>query len=168
MPASHNGKIARLPHLLREEIHTRLRDGQPAKQIVAWLNALAEVKAMLASAFGARPISEDNLSKWRKRAHKEWLLQEAALSQTGRFLDESRQLAEAGQGAITDHLATYVAARYALARGQIGDAADPQASLKLLRNFCHDVVALRRGDHFVERMRIKRDFQKLHLLNTAS
>jgi len=41
------GKIARLPLHLREELNTRLRDGQQAKKPVTWLNGLPEVRQII-------------------------------------------------------------------------------------------------------------------------
>src|ERR1700733_9839467 len=124
------GKIARLSHHLREQISIRLRDGASAKQILAWLNPLPEVIHVMVGEFGGSLITERNLSEWKKRSHRQWLLDQAALSETNRFVAESRQFVQAGDGAITDHFATYVAARYALARGQVGDRSDPQANWK--------------------------------------
>ena len=156
-----NGKIARLPHPIREQISMRLRDGQKGKQIVAWLNDLPEVKEVIAAYYPGRPIKETNITEWKKRSHRQWLLDQAALSEANRFVADSRQLVQAGEGVITDHLATYVAARYALARGQLGDASDPQANWKLLRALCHDVVALRRGDQLAQSLNLKRLRQQL-------
>ncbi|MGD1086707.1 MAG: hypothetical protein ABSA47_18370 [Verrucomicrobiota bacterium] len=155
MNATHNGKISRLPHHIREQVHTRLRDGQPGKHIVAWLNSIPEVHQVLAASFAGRPISEANLTQWKKRAHRDWLLEQAALGESSRFVSESRQLAQAGQGAITDHLAVFVAARYAVARQRL--SAEERLQWKFLRAFCHDVVSLRRGDHSLQRMRLQRD-----------
>ncbi|MGA3180995.1 MAG: hypothetical protein ABSF38_11675 [Verrucomicrobiota bacterium] len=166
MPHPHHGKIARLPHLLREQIHSRLRDGQPAKQIVAWLNSLPEVQALLAAAFAARPISQANFSQWKKRSHGHWLLRQEVLAQAPLLLAQSRQLSQAGQGEITDHLATVVSASYALAFQRLGEIMDPIEHWKFLHALCRDVVALRRGDHSVQWLRLHRE--QLQSLPSAS
>ena len=57
MNATHNGKISRLPHHVREQVHTRLRDGLPGKHIVAWLNSIPEVRRVLAAIRGENPSS---------------------------------------------------------------------------------------------------------------
>jgi len=154
-----NGKISRLPHHIREEINSRLRDRQPGKPIVAWLNSLPEVKEVLSVSFGGRPIDEGNLSEWKKRHHPAWLLQQAAFAQSAHFLAESRKLAQAGQGSVNDHLAAFLATRYALATRQLAGEADERQHFKLLRALCHDVASLRRGDHLAERLRL--DHQRL-------
>ncbi len=59
------GKIARLPHELREELNRRLQDGEPGAELVGWLNELPEVQTVLAEHFAGRPITEQNLSEWK-------------------------------------------------------------------------------------------------------
>jgi hypothetical protein len=58
-----NGKIARLPLAIRQELNQRLQDGQKGRQSVAWLNGLPEVQAVMASEFRGKPIAECNLSE---------------------------------------------------------------------------------------------------------
>ena len=74
--STRNGKIARLPHALRDEINRRLRDNQQAKTILPWLNDLPEVKTLLAAQFHSRPINKQNLSQWRRGGFREWLSQQ--------------------------------------------------------------------------------------------
>jgi hypothetical protein len=69
------GKIARLPHNLREQLNLKLHDGLPAKSILPWLNSLPEVKTILAVGFENRPISKQNLSEWKHGGFRDWLLQ---------------------------------------------------------------------------------------------
>ena len=56
-----NGKIARLPRALRHELNCRLADNQDGGVTLNWLNALPEVKAVLARDFGGEPIGKQNL-----------------------------------------------------------------------------------------------------------
>ena len=70
------GKIARLPGAVREELNRRLHNGVLGQEIVPWLNELPDVQRVLADLFGGRPISEDNLSEWRRGGFQDWLLQE--------------------------------------------------------------------------------------------
>jgi hypothetical protein len=46
-----NGKIARLPAAMRDELNQRLLDGQPGKELVEWLNGLPKVQALLKAEF---------------------------------------------------------------------------------------------------------------------
>ena len=67
-----NGKIARLPDAIREELNQRLFDGQGGPEILAWLNDLPAVKEILARHFGAEPIKQQNLSAWRLKGYQRW------------------------------------------------------------------------------------------------
>jgi hypothetical protein len=69
------GKIARLPHSIREQLNLKLHDGLTAKSILPWLNSLPEVQAILAADFDNRPITKQNLSEWRQGGFRDWLLQ---------------------------------------------------------------------------------------------
>ena len=155
MKKSPHGKIARLPHHIREQIHSRLRQGERAKPILAWLNSLPEVQQILAASFGSRPIDDGNLSEWKQRSHRLWLIEQTALTEVSRFLSDSRSSAQAGQGAVTDSLATFLSAQYAVAARMLGDDASEVEHWKLLRALCHDVVGLRRGDHNAQRLRLQ-------------
>ncbi len=60
-----NGKIARLPLAVREELNLRLRDGEEGVDLVVWLNSLPEVRQVLAAKFKGQPIAENNLANWK-------------------------------------------------------------------------------------------------------
>ena len=60
--SSRIGRIARLPHSVREQLNLKLHDGVPAKSILPWLNSLTEVKAILAADFENRPTDARRVS----------------------------------------------------------------------------------------------------------
>ena len=60
-----NGKIARLPREIRDELNRRLQKGEQGGPLLAWLNALPAVSAVLAQEFGSVAISKQNLCEWR-------------------------------------------------------------------------------------------------------
>ena len=66
-----NGKIARLPKAVRHELSCRLSEGEPGASLVDWLNERDDVKTVLATRFGGRPVSEQNLSEWRAESEIE-------------------------------------------------------------------------------------------------
>ena len=68
----HNGKIGRLPRVLREQVNQLLFDGTPARPILYWLNTHPAVQIMLANHFGGKPINEPNLSHWRTGGYQAW------------------------------------------------------------------------------------------------
>ena len=47
-----NGKIARLPHTLREKINQRLLDGKTSTVILTWLNAETEAQTRVDTTVG--------------------------------------------------------------------------------------------------------------------
>jgi len=72
MSARH-GKIARLPFEIREELNTRLLNGETAIDLVPWLNAQPAVQSVLSVQFQEKPISEQNVSNWRQGGFCDWL-----------------------------------------------------------------------------------------------
>ena len=48
-----NGKIARLPATIREELNRRFQDGETASHLVSWINNLPEVEAVFRTQFAA-------------------------------------------------------------------------------------------------------------------
>src|SRR5262245_49118999 len=67
-----SGKISRLPAHIREDLNRRLEQNIPAGEILPWLNALPEVRALLKDHFQEAPINAQNLSNWRRRGFLEW------------------------------------------------------------------------------------------------
>ena len=56
-----NGRIARLPAALREELNQRLLDGEQGQPWIEWLNGQPKVQAVLQAKFNGNPITENNL-----------------------------------------------------------------------------------------------------------
>jgi hypothetical protein len=154
---SRNGKIARLPGPIREQINLRLQNGENGRDIIAWLNSNDEVKAVLANEFGGHEINDENLSQWKHGGYHDWELLQAALAETGRIVSEGMELDKIGDKALADKLAVWLLGRYAVATRKLIENENDPAAWKLLREVCHDLVALRRGDHFAEWLRIDRE-----------
>jgi hypothetical protein len=53
--STRNGKIARLPKPLRDQLARRIEDGEQGKDLVEWLNALPAVQDVPRKQFAARP-----------------------------------------------------------------------------------------------------------------
>lgn len=162
MNITRNGKIARLPHAVREPLNHRMHDGEQGKALVHWLNRLPEVRAVLAREFGGRPIREQNLSEWRQGGYREWLLQKEALDGVGKFREEAAELRGSGRdgegqgGGLIEDMAVWILARLMAAlRAQKDDGSGPD--FRVLRQVCGDVVALRKGEHQAERLRMERE-----------
>ena len=176
MNTTPKGKIGRLPKTIQDQVNHRLDNGEKGSLLVAWLNSLPEVQAVLAAEFTSKPIREQNLSEWRKHGHKNWswhreaaaLAQEMAstLHCQAEVRPQPPALRSLGEGGstlnqpLTDQAAAWVTVRYLLAvrkliENQTGGAPD----LKVLREFSRDLVALRRGDQSAARLKLKQERQ---------
>ena len=80
-----NGKIARLPKDIREQLNQRLDDGKQGKHLVEWLNAMPEAEAVLAEQFEGKAITKQNLSQWRNGGYREWQAKQEWLEITRQF-----------------------------------------------------------------------------------
>jgi hypothetical protein len=114
-----NGKIARLPHAIREELNRRLQDGHKGRQLVAWLNGLPEVQAVLAAEFKGQPVSESNLSSWKRGGFPSWEHDQKAREGLASFLEAAGGLQTAAKDGLTDRMALFAAVRMALQLKQL-------------------------------------------------
>ena len=154
-----NGKIARLPRSVRDQLNRRLQDGVQGKDIVVWLNGLPETIQLLATEFGGRAISEQNLSEWKAGGFREWQNQQEALALARDLAGDAEELTTAAKGSMADRMATVVTARYAAALVEWDGNPEGQGGRKLrvLRAICQDVVELRRGDHSAARLKMEQE-----------
>ena len=147
MNTTPKGKIGRLPKAVQETLNRRLQDGEPGKVLVAWLNELEPVQAMVKEHFNGQPIVEQNLSEWRKRGYQQWLWREEAKEMAVEMAEESTELQASGMHSFTDQMSSWVTVRYLMAVRKLIEATqDKEPDLKMLRNFLQDVVLVRRGD----------------------
>lgn len=168
---SRQGKIARLPRDVRDELNHRLLDGESGRGLINWLNALPQVKAVLQRDFGGRPITEQNLFEWRQGGFRDWVAKMEAADLLDDTLADCREMP--GQGgnrastrgrkrsqdkageSVSDRVAGWFFPYYvAAARGQLAAARTPAERWEVLRTICADLAGLRRSDHYVERLRI--------------
>jgi len=158
MNLTHNGKIGRLPKVVQEQLNRRLENGEKGGPLAAWLNSLPEVQAVVAGEFEGKPIREQNLSEWRKHGYKKWLWRQETLEMAQEMAAETGEFQMAGAPPLTDQMAGWVTAHYLMAiRKLVEKNKGGEPDLKVLREFCHDVVALRRGDHSAARLKIEQE-----------
>jgi len=95
------GKIARLPHEVREELNERLLNGEEGQGLLDWLNGLPEVRAVLAEQFAGEAITAQNLSQYRQRGFRDWENQQEALAEARRLARDAGEVEHAvpGRGA---------------------------------------------------------------------
>jgi len=143
-----NGKIARLPKAIREQLNKNLEDGVPGVRLVDWLNSLPAVQQVLTDQFEGRGINETNLSEWKAGGFLDWQARQEMRAQAQELAEEAQDLKAGTPGALAEHLSVVVAGRYAelLNRwnGEVDEAF--MKKLKGLRRLCQDVAVLRRGD----------------------
>ncbi len=97
-----NGKIARLPAALRDQLGLRLDDGQPAATILRWLNAEPEVVRIIGEQFGGVPVSPQNLSEWRAGGYRDWQRAQERLAFARQITEEAGGLGSANPATLAD------------------------------------------------------------------
>ena len=105
-------KITRLSESLREELNQRLRNGEPANNLLLWLNKLPEVIALVEEHYGGNLISPQNLSDWNLGGYREWLTRQEMRESSKDFATEAPHLTAAAGGSLLNPLTTAVLARY--------------------------------------------------------
>ena len=150
------GKIARLPRPLRHELNRRLADNEDGGVLLNWLNALPEVKAVLARDFSGEPISKQNLYEWRQGGFVEGQARQDLLEQARDLAADAEELDAAANGKLLDGLATALSIRYAttLANWDGVDNEVIRGQLRILRSFTQDIVALRRCQQGAVRLKM--------------
>jgi hypothetical protein len=157
-----NGKVARLPLEIREQLNTRLADGEPGNRLVEWLNANPVVMAVMQDQFDGRPISEQNMSEWGAGGYEEWLTLRS-------FLDEAHVLSEnagdvADTGISSEHLHMVLIAHHAhlLQNWMIMPEDECKKKVESLRKLTASIMNMRRAEFQKARLELQRE--RLELL----
>jgi hypothetical protein len=165
MNATPKGKIGRLPKVLQEQVNRRMEDGEPGAAVAAWLNGLAEVQAIMKAQFHGQPVAAHNVSQWRRHGFQKWLQRREAQAVAG----EIAELRGVEAAALMEQMAEWVSVRYLMTvRELVAREADGEGRLKVLREFCRDVVALRRGEHASGRLKLETAYLGLRELQRNS
>lgn len=160
------GKIARLPHRLRDQVNRRLLDGETSRTILQWLNAEDDAVAVWESLFEGAPANPQNLSEWRNGGYKEWLQRRQRSENLKTLSSYAVDLAKAG-GNISDGAA-------AIAAGQLLEALETSATDEDadLSKLVTAVTSLQKNDiakaKFLENKNITRAKLKLERRKQAS
>src|ERR1019366_1515019 len=149
---THNGKIARLPRIIRDELNHRLDEGEPGGRILEWLNALPAVQAVLAES-GGGPISPQNLSNWRQGGHQDWLKHQERRNLVRELTENAEELAvDAGGVEMANHLSAVLMAELAAsARDALAELADPAERCARMQDFLVTLARVRRQDYLAGR-----------------
>jgi len=149
------GKIGRLPKALREEVNRRLDDNEKGRSIIVWLNSLPQVRYLTVAQFHGVSITENNLYQWRRHGYQTWLRRREALAAAMSAASAGHQ---AGGPSFRESTANLAVVHYLIAvRELVESQAEGKSAIKLLRQFCRDLVALRRGDYTSARLKLDQD-----------
>jgi hypothetical protein len=158
------GKIARLPALLRKEINRRLFDGQGAPV----LNAQPEAIAIWEELFEGLACSPQNLSEWKLGGYKDWRKSQDRLEDLKELSSYALSVVKAANGTLSDAAATIAAGHIVETMESIGNIvitggtedaeADPNKGLSLIVG---GIAKLQKGDR--DREASKRKDETLQL-----
>src|SRR5665213_723042 len=144
-----NGKIARLPLALREELNTRLECSEDGSDLLPWLNGLPDVQALLRDKFGGAEINKQNLSDWRQGGFQEWLARRSLAEEARELAQLSGLLETDTQCVLADAAAAVVAARLGTLvahwDGEVDEAFE--ARTRILSRLGRSVTQLQRQAH---------------------
>lgn len=96
------GKIARLPVAIRDELNQRLLNGESGKKILPWLNALPRVKEILGEDFEGLSVTDANLSDWRQGGFADWCAQRERIDRTKELARYAAEQSRANGASIAD------------------------------------------------------------------
>ena len=154
-----NGKIARLPKVMREQLNRRLDDNEPGKQLVAWLNSQAEVQAIITTEFGGKPIREQNLSEWKQGGYRDWQRHQERHELIRQLGEEAAELGTVMEcRAVHRHLSAVLTADLALAaRDLMEQTTDPLKRAQCLGQLVGKFAQLRREESNAGRVQVVRE-----------
>lgn len=156
-----NGKIARLPLAVREELNERLRENENGQTILAWLNAHPAVKKVLADQFDGQPINDANLSLWRSGGFAEWLEDQDKVHKVHRLSELSMRLAKASGGNLSEGLLAVAAGKLqeAMEAGvevEIGDDGEATMSGVTIDKLAKAITSIRGMELEAQKLEVKR------------
>lgn len=163
------GKIARLPKAIREQLNQRLADGETARSILDWLHDQEEAQVILIRQFESRPITEQNLSEWRRGGFQDWLERQEMKEALLKLEDDASDLEEATQGLATDRLSVLAAGALATVLVKLKSGTDwlQPDQMALLKDLCEQIGNLRRLDHSAKRLEMEREHLELEKAQVA-
>jgi hypothetical protein len=157
-PPALPSKIAFLPDTIRQKVNLRLQQGDDEKRICQWLSRLPAARAAWRAKALPPSIQAPELLQWKEGGYKDWKARQFATMEVQRMADAANELRSSVKGPMAEDLAAWITARYAMAtRLMVSENGNGEMDWNLLREFCHDVVVLRRGDHSAEWVRIERE-----------
>jgi hypothetical protein len=131
MSRARQGKIARLPHALRDEVNRRLHNGETGGTILAWLNVHPDAIRIYDDQFEGAPCTAQNLSEWRLGGYRDWQTQRQKVEDLKTLSAHASELAKAGGGiesGVTSILAGHIMESWATLMYGTGNADSEEGS----------------------------------------
>ena len=139
-----NGKIARLPKEVREQLNRRLENGWRGTRLVKWLNELPEVREVLREEFYGRAITPQNLSEWREGGYADWLRHQDSREGMRWMLERAEDLEKgSGDEDFCERLARIATVQVAEQMQRLEKIEDPKERWRELREVCLELWRLR-------------------------
>jgi hypothetical protein len=154
-----NGKIARLPLEIREQLNRRLADAEQGKSLVEWLNSLPEVQAVMKAAFDGAPVREQNLSEWKQGGYREWQKQQERREIVRQWAEDAKELeSAAGDAGFSSSLSMILLAELAQALTDVlEENTDAGTRLERLLEVARRTCQLRREESNAKRVQVARE-----------
>jgi hypothetical protein len=151
------GKIARLPHAVRQALNERLRDGLSCDDILAWINSLPVARESLQKHGDGAPITQDNLSWWRHGGYAGWLEHQQATEALAIMAEAGRGIGQEQREALTGQLALAVAARMVEELRKFNEMPEGPAKSAAWKNLVWSLTLLRRSEFYAGKLQLERD-----------
>ena len=154
-----NGKIARLPLFIRNQLNQRLSEGESGVKLVEWLNDEAMLDLQKDAEGHRIPITEQNLSEWRSGGYQDWLRHEEARQFLKDMAEQAGELDTAADGkSICDRFGALLAVDMArLAKKFLQQETDDDKRWERLKEISKELSRLRRDEHRAVWTWIKRE-----------
>ncbi len=94
---AYRSKIGRLPFKTRNELCHKIRDGATGTEILTWVNALPEWRALRKKS-GDSDINPQNLTDWRTTGYAHWLADQDRTAHIRDLAELSQQMVEQAGG----------------------------------------------------------------------
>ncbi len=151
-----NGKIARLPAALRQQLNQRLLDGQPGAQLLQWLNGLPKVQALLKAQFNGKPISKTNLSQWKMGGYPAWQAQQRMAGDVKSILDGAAALQSAAKDGLAGHMTLILAAGMAIEMRRLQSMPEGIEKARMWRELRIGLLDLKKTELDAQRLALER------------
>ena len=159
MNTNRNGKIARLPRALRDELNQRIDDNHTGPDLLKWLNELPEVRTILEQHFQGSVITPQNLSEWRKGGFLDWFKFQHVLAMTRELLSDAGAVrAELNSQKVSEALATMMAIDFSTTiKAKLEATTDTDQRLECHYKLQSHIARLRRDDCRVDNQSLRRE-----------